>query len=91
MGRIAAPVMRSIEVADYQHLEDRQLIHRIGLLEVDDRGWGTAWFQPGESLFKFERVELTAAKEGTSVPGTQVMVLEGTIPFPRPTQIPNLR
>jgi hypothetical protein len=62
-----------------------------GKFEVDDRGWGTASFQPGESLFKFEKVELTVVTAGISVPGTQAMVLEGTIPFPGPTQIPNLR
>jgi hypothetical protein len=59
-----------------------------GKLDVDDRGWGTTWLQPGESLFKFEKVELTVVTPGISVPGTQAMVLEGTIPFPRPTQVP---
>lgn len=62
-----------------------------GKLEVDDRGWGTAWFQPGDSLFKFEKVELTAVTSGISAPGTQAMVLEGKIPYPWPSQIPNLR
>lgn len=62
-----------------------------GKFEVDDNGWGTASFQPGESIFRFEKVELTAVTESISVPGTQAMVLEGTIPFPRPSQIPNLR
>lgn len=62
-----------------------------GKLEVDDKGWGTASFQPGESLFKFEKVELTAVKAGISVPGTQAMVLEGRILYPQPSQIPSLR
>jgi anti-sigma-K factor RskA len=62
-----------------------------GKLEVDDRGWGTAALQPGESLFQFEKVELTVVTADISVPETQATVLEGTIPFPRPSQIPNLR
>jgi anti-sigma-K factor RskA len=62
-----------------------------GKLEVDERGWGTAWFQPDEPLFAFEKVELTAATADTSAPGTQAMVLEGKIPVPWPSQIPNLR
>jgi hypothetical protein len=60
-----------------------------GKLEVDDRGWGTTWMQPDESLFKFEKVELTAATPDTSVPAPQAMVLEGKIPLPQPSQKPN--
>jgi hypothetical protein len=62
-----------------------------GKVEVDGRGWGTAWFQPDESIFSFERVELTAATADSSVPAPQTMVLEGTIPLPQPPQVPNIR
>ena len=62
-----------------------------GKLDVDDRGWGTTWMQPAESLFKFEKVELTAATADTSVPAPQAMVLEGEIPLPQPSQRPNIR
>lgn len=62
-----------------------------GKLEVDDRGWGTTWLQPSESLFRFEKVELSAAKADSSGPQSQEMVLEATIPFPRPFQVPNVR
>jgi hypothetical protein len=62
-----------------------------GKLEVNDRGWGTSWFQPGESLFEFEKVELTGVTADTSTPEIQAMVLEGRIPVPPPSQLPNLR
>lgn len=62
-----------------------------GKLDVDTRGWGISWFQPGESIFGFDDVELTAATADTAALGTQAMVLEGRIPAPASPQTPNLR
>ncbi len=62
-----------------------------GKLDVDGRGWGTSWFQPGESLYEFEKVELTGVAAAISEPETQTMVLEGKILVPPPPQTPFLR
>jgi anti-sigma-K factor RskA len=58
-----------------------------GEVEVDDNGWGTATLQPTESVFGFDKVELTAATVAGVAPGPDDMVLEGAIQFPRPYEM----
>lgn len=66
MGRIAAPVMRSTEVVDYQHLEDRQLIHRIGLLDKDAlEALYSRYISPVYSLAMFMLKQEALAQEAT--------------------------
>lgn len=66
MGRIAAPEMRSSEVVDYQHLDDPQLIHRIGQL---DKGALEAlysrYISPVYSLAMFMLKQEALAQEAT--------------------------
>ena len=57
-----------------------------GEVKVDDRGWGTATLLPRESVYRYDKVELTA----DTVPGTRSgpndMVLEGEITDTKPSQ-----
>ena len=53
-----------------------------GEVEVDDNGWGTVTLQPTESVFGFDKVELTAATVAGVAPGPDDMVLEGVIQDP---------
>ena len=51
-----------------------------GKVNVDDSGWGTATIQSNESLFGFDKVELTAERLPGVPAGDFDMVLEGKIP-----------
>lgn len=50
-----------------------------GKVDVDDRGWGAVTLQISESIFRFEKVELTDANETGSEIGHNDMVLEATL------------
>ena len=58
-----------------------------GKLQVDDEGWGTTTIQPSESVFRFDKIELTAEM----VPGVNSsltpLVLEGEIATPEPSRM----
>ena len=54
----------------------------VGKLQVDDRGWGTTTIQPDESVFRFDKVELTAVTVSDTDSGLIDMVLEGEIAVP---------
>ena len=56
-----------------------------GEVEVDDGGWGTATLLPRESVFGFEKVELTAEMAPGDSPGPGDMVLEAEIPSLQPS------
>jgi anti-sigma-K factor RskA len=58
-----------------------------GEVEVDDNGWGTATLQPTESVFGFDKVELTAETVAGVAPGPDDMVLEGSIQFTQPYEM----
>ena len=58
-----------------------------GEVKVDDNGRGTATLQPTESLFEFDKVELTADTVAGVAPGPDDMVLEGAIQFQRPYEM----
>jgi anti-sigma-K factor RskA len=57
-----------------------------GEVRVDDNGWGTVAFQPTESVFGFDKVELTAETVAGVAPGPNDMVLEGAIQDPRSSE-----
>ena len=61
-----------------------------GEVEVDNNGWGTVTLQPSESLFGFDKVELTAATVAGVAPGPGDMVLEGDIQDSRSSEDPIL-
>ena len=52
----------------------------LGEVSVNDRGWGSAAMRADESVFGFNRVELTSATVGGATPSPSDMVLEGVIP-----------
>ena len=53
-----------------------------GKLQVDDNGWGTVNFQPSESVFRFDKVELTTEIVSDGDFRWTDMVLEGEIAAP---------
>ena len=53
---------------------------RAGEVEVDEGGWGTAVLVPGESVFGFDKVELTSEMAPGALPGPDDMVLQAKIP-----------
>ena len=57
-----------------------------GEVRVDDNGWGTVTLQPTESVFGFDKVELTAETVAGVAPGPKDMVLEGAIQDPRSSE-----
>ncbi len=50
-----------------------------GMVNVDDAGWGTITIQPAESVFRFNKVELTAERVAGAPASGADMVLEGEI------------
>ena len=57
-----------------------------GEVEVDDGGWGTVTLLPNESLYRFDKVELTAERTSGGPANTVNMVLQGDIPGPKPSE-----
>jgi hypothetical protein len=57
-----------------------------GEVRVDDNGWGTVTLQPTESVFGFDKVELTAETVAGVAPGPNDMVLEGAIQAATPSE-----
>ncbi len=58
-----------------------------GTVTVDKWGWGTVSLAAGESLLRFEKVELiTERRPGVATAGGD-MVLEATIPGLKPSQM----
>ena len=52
----------------------------VAKLQVDEEGWGTVTIQPSESVFRFDKVELTAERASGADSSLSDMVLEGEIP-----------
>ena len=52
---------------------------RAGQVQVDATGWGATTLYPTESLFDFDRMEITAGSEGTPGSASGAPVLEGSI------------
>ena len=52
----------------------------VAKLQVDEEGWGTVTVQPSESVFRFDKVELTAERASGADSSLSDMVLEGEIP-----------
>jgi RNA polymerase sigma-70 factor (ECF subfamily) len=64
--RTAAPVMRSTELVDYGHLDDRQLIHQVGLLDKGAlEALYTRYISPVYSLAMFMLKQEALAQEAT--------------------------
>jgi anti-sigma-K factor RskA len=57
-----------------------------GEVKVDDRGWGTVTLRPQESVFRYDKVELTAEKIPGASSTPSDMVLEGEITESKPSQ-----
>ena len=57
-----------------------------GEVEVDEGGWGTATLLPKESVFGFEKVELTAEMDPGESPTADDKVLEADIHEPKPAE-----
>ena len=57
-----------------------------GEVEVDEGGWGTTMLLPKESVFGFEKVELTAEMDPGKSPSPDDKVLEAEIHEPKPTE-----
>ena len=58
-----------------------------GEVQVNDGGWGAATLQPKESLFRFDRVELTTKMVSGVGPSPEDMVLEGNISTSEPSRM----
>jgi anti-sigma-K factor RskA len=57
-----------------------------GEVKVDDRGWGAVTLRPQESVFRYDKVELTAEKVPGASSTPSDMVLEGEITEEKPSQ-----
>ena len=58
-----------------------------GMVQVDEGGWGTITIQPSESVFRFDKVELTAARVSGADSSLTERVLEGDIADPEPSRM----
>ena len=56
-------------------------------LQVDEEGWGTVTIQPSESVFRFEKVDVTAKRVSQTESSLDEMVLSGEIAIPEPSRM----
>ena len=59
----------------------------VGELQADEEGWGTVTIQPDESVYRFDKVELTEEIAPGGESRVSNMVLEGSIAAPGPSRM----
>ena len=59
----------------------------VGKLQVDEEGWGTVTIQPAESVFRFEKVDVTAETVSSADSSMPDMVLSGEIAASEPSRM----